>query len=119
MRSVGDVLSRALRTADQEGRVTVRLADLPASDASDLVRHTHDHALRYAVPGPADGWLLYHDGIRGWWSDVLNMSVEEVVRRLAPLRADVKKRLEDEGLVKRPHPGPRRSTFAAKPPTRA
>jgi hypothetical protein len=104
MSVVGDVLSRALRAADQDGRVTVRLKHLPASDASDLVRHTYDYALDNASPDSDDGWRIFRDGIRGWWSDEAKMPVEEVARRLAPLRADVVKRLMDDRLVERRYP---------------
>jgi hypothetical protein len=102
MRSVADVLSRALRTADQDGRVTVRLRHLPADDASDLVGLTHTYALAHATLDSADGWLIFTDGIRRWWSEEANVPVAEVYRRLRPLRADVVKRLTDEGLAYRP-----------------
>jgi hypothetical protein len=49
MLSVADVLGRALRGADQDGRVTVRLRHLPAGDGSDLVRHTYEYTLRNAA----------------------------------------------------------------------
>jgi hypothetical protein len=62
MRSVADVLSRALRAADHDGRVTVRLRHLPAGDASDLVRHTSEYARRNAAPDSADGWLIFPTG---------------------------------------------------------
>jgi hypothetical protein len=101
MRSVADLLVRALRAADQDGRVTVRLAHLPASDASDLVRQTHAYALDNARPDSADGWLVFRDGIRKWWSDEAKVPAAEVYRRLRPLRADVVHQLEDEGLAER------------------
>jgi hypothetical protein len=103
MSVVADVLSRALRAADQDGRVTVRLWHLSAADATELIRRTHAYALRYAAPDSADGWLLYRDGIRRWWSDEAKVPVDEIYRRMAHLRADVVHRLEDEGLARRPN----------------
>lgn len=103
MRSAADVLRRALRAADQDGRVTVRLRHLPADDASDLVRRTYEYALGNATPDGADGWLIFPDGIRGWWSEEAEVPVAEVYRRLRPLRADVVKRLTEQGLAYRPN----------------
>jgi hypothetical protein len=45
--------------------------------------------------------LVFHDGIRGWWIEEANVPLAEFLRRLRPLRADVVKRLTDEGLAQR------------------
>jgi hypothetical protein len=54
-------------------------------------------ALAHATPDSDDIWMVFPDGIKGWWSEEANVPVAEVYRRLRPLRADIVKRLTDEG----------------------
>jgi hypothetical protein len=50
-----------------------------------------------------EGWLIFKEGISGWWTRAGALADGEF-NRLYMLRADVVKRLTEQGLAYRPNP---------------
>ena len=50
-----------------------------------------------------DGWLIFKDGIYGWWTREGGLADSDF-SRVFHLRTDVVKRLTDQGLAWRRHP---------------
>lgn len=103
MRSVADLLRRALQIGDEGGRVQIRLQHLPDDVGADLVNQTHQYALAHATGDSTDGWLTFRGGIERWWCEAAGLTKAEF-GRLFHLRTDVVKRLTDQGLACRRHP---------------
>jgi hypothetical protein len=103
MRLVKDLLREALRNGDEQGRAQVRGRHLPDGLIADLAKQTHLYALEHAADATPDGWLIFREGIASWWCRAADLTDEEF-RRLYMLRADVVKRLTEQGLACRRHP---------------
>ena len=103
MRSVADLLREVLRHGDEQGLTQILGKHLPERLFADLAAETHRHALEHAEDA-GDGWLIFKEGIQGWWTREGGLAESEF-GRLFHLRTDVVKRLTDTGLAKRPNPG--------------
>jgi hypothetical protein len=103
MQPVEDLLREALRNGDEHGRAQVRGRHLPDDLMADLAEQTHLYALEHAADPTPDGWLVFRDGIGSWWCQAAGLT-DEQFRRLYMLRADVVKRLTEQGLAYRRNP---------------
>lgn len=102
MRQIADVLREVLRHGDEQGRAQVRARHLPERLLDDLARQTHLYAIEHAGDA-GEGWLVFGEGIEGWWTRAGNLA-DGQFKRLYMLRADVVKRLTEQGLACRPNP---------------
>jgi len=102
MRDIADLLREALRHGDEQGRTQIRGKDLPEYLFADLAAQTHRYALEHAEDA-GEGWLIFREGISGWWTRAGDLAHGEF-SRLYMLRADVVKRLTEQGLACRPNP---------------
>ena len=102
MRSVADLLREALRHGDEQGRSLILGKHLPEGLFADLAAQTHRYALEHAEDA-GDGWLIFKDGIYGWWTREGGLADSDF-SRVFHLRTDVVKRLMDQGLAWRRHP---------------
>jgi hypothetical protein len=103
MQSVADLLRRALREGDEQGRTLVRSQHLPDDVMADLAKQTHQYALEHAAGDSSDGWLVCRDGFGRWWCEAAGLTQDEI-ERLYQLLTDVVKRLTEQDLAYRPHP---------------
>jgi hypothetical protein len=102
MRQIADLLREALRHGDAQGRTQIRGEHLPERLFAELVVQTHRYALEHADDA-GEGWLIFKEGIEGWWSRAGRLADGEF-GRLYKLRTDVVKRLTEQGLACRPNP---------------
>jgi hypothetical protein len=103
MQSVADLLRRALREGDEQGRTLVRSQHLPDDVMADLAKQTHQYALEHTAGDSSDGWLVFRAGLTPWWCEAAGLTQDEI-ERLYKLLTDVVKRLTEQGLAYRPHP---------------
>jgi hypothetical protein len=120
MRQVADLLREALRRGDEQSRSQIRGRHLPERLWDDLASQTHRYALEHSEDA-GSGWLVFKEGISGWWTREGGLADGEF-NRLYMLRADVVKRLTEQGLALRQSPRStplyvRRSPAAAYEPT--
>ena len=102
MRQIADLLREALRHGDEQGRTQILGKHLPEHLFADLAAQTHRYALEHAED-TGEGWLTFKEGISGWWTRAGDLANGEF-NRLYMLRADVVKRLTEQGLAYRPNP---------------
>jgi hypothetical protein len=102
MRQIAGLLREALRHGDEHGRTQILGKHLPERLLADLAAQTHRHALEHAEDA-GEGWLIFKEGISGWWTQAGDLADGEF-NRLYMLRADVVKRLTEQGLAYRPNP---------------
>ena len=102
MRQIADVLREALRHGDAQGRTQIRGKHLPEDLLADLAAQTHRYAMEHSEDA-GEGWLVFKEGIEGWWTRGGGLADGEF-SRLYMLRADVVKRLTEQGLAYRPNP---------------
>lgn len=103
MQSVEDLLREALREGDEQGRTQIRSHHLRDDVVADLVEQTYQYALDHAAGGSSDGLLIFREGIAPWWREAAGLTDDEF-RRLYMLRADVVKRLTEQGMAYRRNP---------------
>ena len=103
MQPVADLLRRALREGDEQGRTQIRSHHLPDDLVADLAKQTHQHALKHAAGDSSDGWLVFRDGIEPWWRKAAGLTDDEFTQ-LYKLVTDVVKRLTEQGLAERRPP---------------
>lgn len=103
MRPVADLLREVLRHGDEQGRTNILGKHLPEGLFADLAAQTHRYALEHAEDA-GDGWLIFKEGIYGWWTREGGLADSESSRLFPGLRTDVVKRLTDRGLAKRRYP---------------
>jgi hypothetical protein len=115
MRQIADLLREALQHGDSQSRTQIRGKYLPECLFAELAVQTHRYALERADDS-GEGWLIFKEGIEGWWSGAGRLADGEF-SRLYKLRTDVVKRLTEQGLACRQNP---RSTLLrvrhGKPP---
>ena len=102
MRQIADLLREALRHGDEQGRTQILGKHLPAHLFADLTEQTHHYALEHAEDA-GEEWLTFKEGISGWCIRAGDLDNGEF-NRLYMLRADVVKRLTEQGLACRPNP---------------
>jgi hypothetical protein len=102
MRQISDLLREVLGHGDEQGRIQVRARHLPEHLLDDLARQTHRYAIEHAADA-GEGWLVFSEGIEGWWTRAGSLA-DGQFKRLYMLRADVVKRLTEQGLACRPNP---------------
>ncbi len=103
MQSVADLLRRALREGDEQGRTLIRSQHLPDDVMADLAKQTHQYALEHPAGDSSDGSLVFRGGIGPWWCEEAGLTDDEF-RRLYKLLTDVVKRLTEQGLAYRRPP---------------
>lgn len=102
MQQIADLLHAVLRHGDEQGRIQIRGKHLPERLLDGLAAETHRYALEHAEDA-GEGWLTFKEGIEGWWTRAAGLDDGEF-SRLHMLRADVVKRLTEQGLAYRPNP---------------